>query len=268
MTKIHPLALVHPDAKIGNNVEIDAFASIKGDVVIGDNSYIASHVVIWEGARIGKNVKVFPGASISAIPQDLKFAGEKTETIIGDHTVIRECVTISRGTVNQMKTQVGNSCLLMAYVHIAHDCTVGDHCIFANAVQLAGHVHIDDWAIVGGTSAVHQFVKIGAHVMVAGGSLVRKDVPPYCKAGREPLSYIGVNTLGLQRRGFSIEKIGEIQDIYRALFYRGNNNSKALSEVENLMPPSPERDYILNFIRTSERGIMKGVAKAGEEVSE
>lgn len=268
MTKIHPLALVHPDAKIGNRVEIEAFSIIKGDVVIGDDTYIGPNAVVWEGARIGKNVKIFPGASISAIPQDLKFAGEKTETIIGDHTIIRECVTISRGTVDKMKTQVGNNCLLMAYVHIAHDCLVGDHCIFANAVQLAGHVHIDDWAIVGGTSAVHQFVKIGAHVMVAGGSLVRKDVPPYCKAGREPLSYIGVNTIGLQRRGFSSQKIGEIQEIYRNLFYRGNNNSKALSEVENLVPPSPERDYILEFIRTSDRGIMKGVAGAGEEVSE
>ncbi|PGH38130.1 MAG: acyl-[acyl-carrier-protein]--UDP-N-acetylglucosamine O-acyltransferase [Candidatus Nephrothrix sp. EaCA] len=268
MTKIHPLALVHPDAKIGSRVEIEAFASVKGDVVIGDGSYIASHAVIWDGARLGKNVKIFPGASIAAVPQDLKFAGEKTETLIGDNTVIRECVTVSRGTADKMKTKIGSDCLLMAYVHIAHDCLIGNHCIFSNAVQLAGHVHIDDWAILGGTSAVHQFVKIGAHVMVAGGSLVRKDVPPYCKAGREPLSYVGVNTVGLQRRGFSPEKIGEIQEVYRTLFYRGNNNSKALNEVEQMVPPSAERDYILEFIRTSERGIMKGVGKASEEVSE
>lgn len=254
----HPLANVHPEAKIGNNVIIEPFATIKADVVIGDNCWIGPNAVIWEGARLGNNVKVYPGASVSSIPQDLKFAGEKTETFIGDHTVIRECVTISRGTSDKFRTQVGSHCLLMAYVHVAHDCIVGDHCIFANTVQLAGHVTIEDWAIIGGASAIHQFVKVGSHVMISGGSLVRKDVPPYTKAAREPLTYAGVNTVGLRRRGFSAEKISEIQEVYRYVFLKGLNNSKALDLVESELASSTERDYIVSFIRTSERGVMKG----------
>jgi UDP-N-acetylglucosamine acyltransferase len=203
-------------------------------------------------------VKVFPGASVSSIPQDLKFAGEKTETFVGDNTVIRESVTISRGTVDKHKTVIGNNCLLMAYVHIAHDCIIGNNCIFANAVQVAGHVTIEDFAIIGGASALHQFVRVGAHVMLSGGSLVRKDVPPYTKAAREPLTYAGINSVGLRRRGFSTEKINEIQEIYRYIFLKGLNNSKALDAVERELPSTPERDYIVNFIRSSERGVMKG----------
>jgi UDP-N-acetylglucosamine acyltransferase len=255
---ISPLAHIHPEAKIGNNVIIEPFATVKGNVEIGDNSWIGSNTVIWDGARIGKNVKIFPGASISAVPQDLKFAGEETETFIGDNTVIREFVTISKGTSDKFKTVVGNNCLLMAYVHIAHDCLVGNHCILANTVQVAGHVTIEDWAIIGGASALHQFVKVGAHVMISGGSLVRKDVPPYTKAAREPLTYAGVNTIGLRRRGFSAEKISEIQEVYRYIFLKGLNNSKALDLVESELSPSEERDYIIQFIRTSERGVMKG----------
>lgn len=251
---------VHPDAKIGKDVIIEPFATIKGDVVIGDGCWIGPNAIIWEGARLGKNVKVFPGASVSSIPQDLKFAGEKTETFIGDNTVIREFVTISRGTADKHKTEIGSNCLLMAYVHIAHDCTIGNNCIFANAVQVAGHVVIEDWAIIGGSSAVHQFVKVGAHVMVSGGSLVRKDIPPYTKAAREPLTYAGVNTIGLRRRGFSSEKISEIQDVYRYIFLKGLNNSKALDLVDKEIAPSNERDYIINFIRSSERGVMKGIS--------
>lgn len=254
----HPLANVHPDAVIGSNVVIEPFATIQKDVVIGDGSWIGPNAVICEGARLGKNVKVFPGASVSSLPQDLKFAGEKTETFVGDNTVIRESVTISRGTVDKHKTVIGKNCLLMAYVHIAHDCVIGDHCIFANAVQVAGHVSIEDWAIIGGASALHQFVKVGAHVMLSGGSLVRKDVPPYTKAAREPLTYAGVNSIGLRRRGFSAEKITEIQEIYRYIFLKGLNNSKALDAVERDLPVSQERDYIVNFIRSSERGVMKG----------
>ncbi len=254
----YPLANVHPDAKIGNNVIIESFATIKDDVVIGDGCWIGPNAIIWEGARLGKNVKVFPGASVSSIPQDLKFAGEKTETFIGDNTVIREFVTISRGTVDKHKTVIGSNCLLMAYVHIAHDCTIGNNCIFANAVQVAGHVVIEDWAIIGGSSAVHQFVKVGAHVMVSGGSLVRKDVPPYTKAAREPLTYCGVNTIGLRRRGFTSEKISEIQDTYRIIFLKGLNNSKAIELVEKEIVLSDERNYIINFIKSSERGVMKG----------
>lgn len=254
----HPLANVHPDAVIGSNVVIEPFATIQKDVVIGDGCWIGPNAVICEGARLGKNVKVFPGASVSSLPQDLKFAGEKTETFIGDNTVIRESVTISRGTVDKHKTVIGKNCLLMAYVHIAHDCIIGDHCIFANAVQVAGHVSIEDWAIIGGASALHQFVKVGAHVMLSGGSLVRKDVPPYTKAAREPLTYAGVNSIGLRRRGFSAEKITEIQEVYRYIFLKGLNNSKALDAVERDLPVSQERDYIVNFIRSSERGVMKG----------
>jgi len=254
----HPLANVHPEAVIGNNVVIEPFATIHKDVTIGDGSWIGPNAVIWEGSRLGKNVKVYPGASVSSIPQDLKFAGEKTETFIGDNTVIRESVTISRGTLDKHKTVIGKNCLLMAYVHIAHDCIVGNHCIFANAVQVAGHVIIEDWAIIGGASALHQFVKIGAHVMLSGGSLVRKDVPPFTKAAREPLTYAGVNSIGLRRRGFTPEKISEIQEIYRYIFLKGMNNSKALDAVEKEIPASEERDYIISFIRNSERGVMKG----------
>ncbi len=253
-----PLANVHPEAKIGNNVIIEPFATVQKDVVIEDGCWIGPNSTIWDGARLGKNVKVFPAASISSVPQDLKFAGEKTETFIGENTVIRECVTISRGTTDKFKTVIGKNCLLMAYAHVAHDCIIGNHCILANAVQVAGHVVIDDWAIISGASAVHQFVKVGAHVMLSGGSLVRKDVPPFTKAAREPLAYAGVNTIGLRRRGFTSDKIAEIQDIYRYIFLKGLNNTKALEVVEKEFPKSVERDYILDFIRTSERGIMKG----------
>ena len=176
-----PLANIHPDARIGNNVRIEPFATIAADVEIGDDCWIGPNAVIMDGARIGKGVQIFPGAIISSVPQDLKFAGEKTSTIIGDYTVIREYATVSRGTADRFKTEIGNHCLIMAYVHVAHDCIIGNHCIIANSVQLAGHVIIEDFVVIGGTSAVHQFVKIGAHAMVSGGSLVRKDVPPYTK---------------------------------------------------------------------------------------
>src|SRR5690242_4601543 len=253
-----PQANVHPEAKIGNNVIIEPFATVQKDVVIDDGSWIGPGAIIWDGARLGKNVKIYPGASVSSVPQDLKFAGEKTETFIGDNTVIREAVTISRGTTDKFKTVIGKNCLLMAYVHVAHDCIIGNNCVLVNTVQVAGHVTIDDWAIVGGASALHQFVKVGAHVMLSGGSLVRKDVPPFTKAAREPLAYAGVNTIGLRRRGFSSEKIAEIQEIYRYMFLKGLNNSKAIDQVENEVPASAERDYIVEFIRTSERGIIKG----------
>lgn len=254
----YPLANVHPEARIGKNVVIEPFATVQKDVVIDDGSWIGPGAIIWDGARLGKNVKIYPGASVSSIPQDLKFAGEQTETHIGDNTVIRECVTISRGTTDKMKTVIGKNCLLMAYVHVAHDCLIGNNCILVNTVQVAGHVTIDDWAIIGGASALHQFVKVGAHVMVSGGSLVRKDIPPFTKAAREPLTYAGINSVGLKRRGFSIEKITEIQEIYRYIFMRGLNNSKALEQIETEIPKSDERDLIVSFIKDSERGIMKG----------
>lgn len=253
-----PLAYIHPEAKIARNVVIEPFVTISKNVVIEEGSWIGSNVTIMEGARIGKNVKIFPGAVVSAIPQDLKFGGEDTTLEIGDDTVIRECVTLNRGTEATNKTVIGKGCLIMAYTHVAHDCVVGDNCILVNAVQLAGHVTIDEWAIIGGAAAIHQFVNIGAHSMVSGGSLVRKDVPPYTKAGREPLSYAGINSIGLRRRGYSNDKIAEIQEIYRYIFLKGLNNSKALDLVELEMTPSKERDEIINFFRNSDRGVMKG----------
>lgn len=253
-----PLAYIHPEAKIARNVVIEPFASISKNVVIEEGTWIGSNVTIMEGARIGKNVKIFPGAVVSAIPQDLKFGGEDTTLEIGDNTVIRECVTLNRGTDATNKTVIGKDSLIMAYTHVAHDCVVGNNCILVNAVQLAGHVTIEDWAIIGGAAAVHQFVNIGAHTMVSGGSLVRKDVPPFTKVGREPLSYAGINSVGLRRRGFSNEKITEIQEIYRYIFLRGLNNSKALDLVELEMQPTDERDEIINFFRGSDRGVMKG----------
>jgi len=214
-----------------------------------------------EGARIGKNNKIFPGAVISAIPQDLKYKGEETIVRIGDNNIIREFVTINRGTKANWETVIGDNNLLMAYCHIAHDCIVGNNCILANAATLAGHIIVDDYAIIGGLVAVHQFVTIGQHTMISGGSLVRKDVPPYTKAAREPLSYVGINSIGLRRRNFSAEKISEIQDIYRHIFLKNNNVSQAVSVIEAEMPATKERDEILSFIANSSRGIMRGYIK-------
>jgi len=255
---ISKLAHIDEKAIIGENVTVDPFTVIHGNVEIGEGSWIGSNVTIFPGAKIGKNCKIFPGAVICAVPQDLKFQGEESTVEIGDNTTIRECVTISRGTMDKRTTKVGSNCLIMAYVHIAHDCIVGNNVIIANSVQVAGHVYIDDWAIVGGSSAVHQFVKIGMHSMISGGSLVRKDVPPFTKAAREPLSYAGVNSLGLRRRGFSNETISHIQEVYRYLFLNSLNNSRALEEIEINLPATKERDEIVNFIRSSERGVMKG----------
>jgi UDP-N-acetylglucosamine acyltransferase len=254
----HKLTNIHPNAKLGNNVIVEPFATIEADVVIGDNCWIGPNAVIHNGARIGNNVKIFPSAVISGLPQDLKFNGEQTTCEIGDNTTIREFVTINRGTEDRWKTKVGKNCLIMAYVHLAHDCFIGDNCILSNATQMAGHVTVDDFSIFGGTCAVHQFSKIGAHVMIGGGSLVRKDIPPFVKAGREPISYSGVNVVGLRRRGFDNDKIGRIQDIYRVIYQKGLNTAKAIIEVESSFDISPERDDILNFIKNSERGIMKG----------
>lgn len=253
-----PLAYIHPDAKIAPNVVIEPFTTIHKNVVIEEGSWIGSNVTIMEGARIGKNVQIFPGAVISAIPQDLKFKGEDTTVEIGDNSTIRECVTINRGTVDKYKTAVGKNCLIMAYVHLGHDCIVGDHVIIGNATQLAGHVQVDDFAIFGGACAVQQFTRVGAHAYIGGGSLVRKDVPPFVKAAREPLSYAGVNSVGLRRRGYTNDQIFEIQETYRQIYLRGLNNTDALERIEMEMAPSKERDEIVHFIRTSERGILRG----------
>jgi len=252
------LNYIHPDAKIGKDVVIEPFTFIDKDVEIGDGTWIGPNVTINSGARIGKNCKIYSGATISAIPQDLKFSGEVTTTEIGDETVIRECVNISRGTNDRKATKIGSKTLIMAYVHIAHDCIIGDNCILVNSVQVGGHVSIENWAIIGGATSIHQFVKIGSHVMISGGSLVRKDVPPYVKAAREPLTYCGINSVGLRRRGFSNERINDIQEIYRSLYLSGKNNAEALENIETLIRSSEERDNITAFVRQSERGIMKG----------
>jgi UDP-N-acetylglucosamine acyltransferase len=262
---IHPLTYVHPDTKIGPNVTIDPFTTIHKNVEIGEGTWIGSNVTIMEGARIGKNCKIFPSSVISAIPQDLKYKGEETLTVIGDNTVIRECVTINRGTSDRNKTKIGNNCLIMAYSHIAHDCEVGNYCIFSNNTTLAGHIIVGDHVVLAGLTAVQQFVRIGSHAFVTGGSLVRKDVPPYVKAAREPLSYVGVNSVGLKRRGYSIDKINHILDIYRILFVRGYNISKALSIIETEIPVSDERDEIISFARDTGRGIMRGYTRRHNE---
>lgn len=263
-----PLAYVHPDAKIAQNVTIEPFSTIYENVEIGEGTWIAPHVTIMAGARIGKNCRIFPGAVVSAVPQDLKFAGEDTLVVIGNNTTIRECVTINRGTSASLQTSIGNNCLVMAYVHIAHDCHIGNNCILVNSVQLAGHVEIDDFVLVGGTSAVHQFVRIGKHAMIPGGSLVRKDVPPYTKPTREPLRYTGVNAIGLRRRGFSGEQIDTIKDIYRTLYLKGMNVSQAVEAIKQEITPSPERDEILNFIAKAERGIIGSARNKKDKDSE
>lgn len=251
-----PVAFIHPDAKIGANVTISPFSYICGDVVIGEGTWIGPNVTIFDGARIGKKCQIFPGAVISAIPQDLKYSGEYTTTEIGDRTSIRECVTIHRGTTDKMKTVVGSDCLLMGYVHIAHDCIVGNHCIFANYAALSGHCVVGDYAILEGQAGAGQFTHIGAHAFIAGTTAIRKNVPPFVKAAREPISYMGINAVGLRRRGFSEEKINTIQDIYRVLFQKGVNISQALEIIKRDFPESPEREQIIDFVLMSDRGII------------
>ena len=253
-----PLAYVHPAAKIASNVVIDPFVTIDQNVVIGEGTRIGSNVTILEGARIGKNCTIHSGAVISGVPQDLKFVGEDSVAIIGDNTTIRECVTINRGTASKGKTVVGNNCLIMAYCHVAHDSILGDNVIMSNSVQVAGEVVIEDNAVIGGGALIHQFTHIGAHVMLQGGSLVNKDIPPYVKAGRLPVSYAGINSIGLRRRGFTNEQISEIQEIYRYLYLSGLNNSDAVDRIEAELPASKERDEIIMFVRNSKRGIKRG----------
>jgi len=251
-------AFIHPEAILGNGVLISPFSYIDKNVIIGDNTWVGPNVTIFEGARIGKNCRIYPGAVISAIPQDLKYQGEDTVVLIGDNTTIRECVTINRGTKYLNKSEVGKNCLLMAYVHVAHDCVIGNNCIIANSVNLAGHIVIGDWVIIEGMVAIQQFIRIGDHSFISGCAQVRKDVPPYCKAGREPLSYIGINSIGLQRRGVSQDKIHEIQDVYRYIFVKGLSLSNAIDQVLTDMPSTPERDQIISFINSADKGIMKG----------
>jgi UDP-N-acetylglucosamine acyltransferase len=259
---IQPLAYIHPQAKIADNVVIEPFVTIHKNVEIGEGTWIGPNVTIMDGARIGKNCRIFPGAVISGAPQDLKYNGEDTTVEIGDNTTIRECVTINRGTKDRWRTKIGNNCLIMAYCHIAHDCEVGNSCIFSNNTTLAGHITVGDYVVLAGMVAIHQFCNVGSHAFVTGGSLVRKDVPPYVKAAREPLSYVGINSVGLRRRGYSSDDINEIQDIYRTLFVKNYNVSAALDIIEAEKQPTEIRDEILDFIRNSNRGIMRGFTGA------
>ena len=250
---------INEKAIIGKSVKIEPFSFIDENVIIGDNCWIGNNVTIYSGARIGNNVKIFPGAVISAIPQDMKFDGEETVVEIGDNTIIRECATINRGTIDTNKTIIENDCLIMAYVHIAHDCIIKNNSILVNAVQIGGHSLIDEYAIVGGGSVIHQFTKIGKHSMTAGGSVIRKDIPPYCKAGKNPLKYMGINSIGLKRKGFSKNVINNIQEIYRILYFDGLNNSEATSKISKEIADSNEKNEILDFISKSDRGLIKGI---------
>ncbi len=254
---IHPLAYVHPDAKLGENVTVEPFAYIAGKVTIGDHTRIGPHAVINDGAVIGQHCHIHPGAVIAGIPQDLKFKGEESTAEIGDYTTVRECATINRGTAARGRTTVGHHCLVMAYAHVGHDCEVGNYCVLVNNVSLAGEVEVGDWAILGGHVAVHQFSRIGAHVMVSGGTMVGKDVPPYLKVAHSPASYVGINTVGLHRRGFTPEQIGQIQDICRILFQQGNAYGKGCQLVEETLPESPFKQEYLTFFRESKRGVIK-----------
>ena len=255
---ISPLAQISPKAKLGNNVSVGPFTVIHDDVEIGEGTNIDSNVVIYSGARIGKNCTIFPGAVISAIPQDLKFKGEYTTAEIGDNTVIRECVTIHRGTSDKMKTVVGKNCLLMCYVHVAHDVIIGDHVIIANYSGIAGHCVIEDWVIIEGMCGLQQFIHVGEHSFIAGMSQVRKDGPPFIRVAREPLTFAGVNAIGLRRRGTTDETLKLIEDIYRNLFVLNNTILSGSAVVEKEIPDCEEKRKVLEFIKNSERGIVKG----------
>lgn len=250
---------IHPDAKIGKDVTISPFVTIYEDVVIGDGTYIHPNVTLYPGARIGKNCKIFPGVTVAAVPQDLKFNGEYTTAEIGDNTTLRECVTVHRGTASKGRTVVGNNCLLMAYCHVAHDCELGNNLIISNATQLAGEVVIDDNTVIGGGTLVHQFTHIGSYAMIQGGTPVNKDIPPYVMAARSPISFVGLNIVGLRRRGFTNKQIATLQEIYRRIFNSDSNMTDALNAIEAEIPASPERDYVLSFIRNSSRGVIKGL---------
>jgi UDP-N-acetylglucosamine acyltransferase len=255
---ISPLAHVAPGARLGEGVTVEPFAYIAADVTIGAGTWIGPHATVLDGSRVGSDCKIYPGAVIGGLPQDLKYAGENSTAEVGDRTVVRECVTINRGTRDRMSTRVGADCLLMAYTHLAHDAWVGDHVIIANSGNIAGHVTIEDWVIIEGMVGIQQFVTIGQHAFVAGGSLVRKNIPPYIKAAREPLSYIGVNSIGLRRRGFDNDRILRIEDIYRTLYVQNGNMTQAIKVADIELPVSEEKDVILAFIRASDKGIIRG----------
>ncbi len=258
MNSVSSLAYVHPEAKLGENVIVEPFAFVDSNTEIGDGTRVMTHATILAGARIGKNCTIFPQAVVAGIPQDLKFKGEETEAIIGDNTTIRECATVNRGTASKGFTKVGSNCLIMAYSHIAHDCVLKDHIILGNATQLAGEVEIDDYAVISGAVLVHQFCRIGRNVMIQGGSKIPKDIPPYIMVGREPIVFMGLNVVGLRRKGFTSDRINSIQEIYRYLYQSGLNVTQATERIEKELPESEDRNHILDFIRSSNRGIVRG----------
>lgn len=267
MAKIHPLATVHPGAKLADTVEVGPYAFIDDNVEIGEGTKILPHATIFSYVRIGKDCNIFPGAVIGAIPQDLKFEGEITYVEIGDRVNIRECATINRGTKASGKgiTRIGSDVLIMSYVHVAHDCTVGNHCILVSYVGIAGETDVDDWAILGGSTVVHQFSHIGKHAMVSGGSKVNKDIPPYAMVGRDPIVYAGVNLVGLRRRGFDSDVIRNIKDMYDVLYNQGYNITDGCTRIEEGFPDSLEKTEILNFIKNSKRGIVRAATDKGEK---
>ncbi len=254
----YPQTNIHPDAKIGKNVKIDSFVTVEKDVSIADGTWIGPNAVIMKGSKIGKNCKIYPGAVIAGEPQDMKYQGEYSTVEIGNNTAIHEFATINRGTNAKGKTVVGSNCLLMSYTHVAHDSILKDNVIMGSYAGLAGEVEVDSFAIISPGTLVHQFVRVGSHVMIQGGSKVTKDIPPYILAGREPLSYTGINSVGLRRRNFSNEVIYEIQEIYRIIYQRNMNISDAVDFIEANLPASGERDEVILFIRNSKRGIIRG----------
>lgn len=262
-------AEIHPEAILGKNVVVEAFTKIDKDVIIEEGTWIGSSATIYPGARIGKDCKIFPGAVIAAAPQDLKFKGEYSTVVVGNNTTIREYVTINRGTAAKGCTKVGNNTLLMAYSHLGHDTSVGNNCIIANNVQIAGEVTVEDWAIIGGSSAIHQFCRIGAHAMVSGLAGVLSDVAPFTKVFGLPAAYMGINYTGIKRRGFTAVQIAAIHDVYRAIYQRGMNFSQAVEHIKTYIEPSAERELILEFIANSKRGVIKSVfSKTNSSVKE
>ncbi len=255
-TNIHPTAIVSPKAKLGENIHVAPYAIIEDDVEIGNGTIVGPHAAIYNGARIGENVKIFQAAAIANAPQDLKYAGEKTYFHIGDNTVIREYVTLHRGTVETGKSTIGSNCLIMAYAHIAHDCFIGNKCIIANSVQIAGHITIGDWVIIGGGSLVHQFGIIGDHAMIQGGLSVAADVPPYVMAANTPMKYSGLNVIGLRRRGFSNDDIQTLKNAYKMFYFSGLNTSDAKSKLETEFDNKYVKN-IIEFINQSKRSILK-----------
>lgn len=257
MSEIHKTALVDAKARLGENVQISPYAIVEEGVEIDENTWIGPHVLLAKGTKIGKGCKIFQGAVIGTIPQDLKFEGEETSIEIGDNTVVREYCTLNRGTKDRMKSQIGENCLLMAYVHVAHDCIIGNNVILANAINMAGHVVIDDYAGVGGMTPIHQFVRIGQHAFVGGGYRVPKDIPPFILAAGEPLRYAGVNRIGLKRRGFSSETIISLQRVYKLIYRQKLNVTQALTRIKDEFPLEGEVKQVVNFFESSERGVLR-----------